>query len=72
MRKARARDEQESQWTAVYVKCWQAESDLDFIHRLAAEEGIYYFFEHQNGKHTLVFSDDCAALHDGHVLYRTC
>ncbi len=45
---------------------------LDFIHRLAAEEGIYYFFEHQNGKHTLVFSDDCAALHDGHVLYRTC
>lgn len=44
------------------------ESDLDFIHRLAAEEGIYYFFEHQNGKHTLVFSDDCAALHDGPTL----
>lgn len=44
------------------------ESNLDFINRLAAEEGIYYFFEHQNGKHTLVFSDDCAALHDGPTL----
>lgn len=44
------------------------ESDLDFINRLAAEEGIYYFFEHENGKHTLVFSDDCAALHNGPTL----
>lgn len=44
------------------------ESDLDFINRLAAEEGIYYFFEHEDGQHTLVFSDDCAALNDGPTL----
>lgn len=33
------------------------ESDFDFISRLCEEEGIYYFFEHENGKHTLVFAD---------------
>lgn len=44
------------------------ESDLDFINRMAAEEGIFYFFEHENGQHTLVFADDCAALHDGPAL----
>ncbi|MGF6190756.1 type VI secretion system tip protein TssI/VgrG [Serratia sp. 2723] len=44
------------------------ESDLEFINRLAAEEGIYYFFEHNDGAHTLVFSDDCAALNDGPTL----
>ncbi|WP_411703661.1 type VI secretion system tip protein VgrG [Edaphovirga cremea] len=44
------------------------ESDLDFINRLAAEEGVYYFFEHGNDKHTLVFSDTCDALHNGPTL----
>ncbi|RJG36433.1 type VI secretion system tip protein TssI/VgrG, partial [Motilimonas pumila] len=34
------------------------ETDLDFIERLAAEEGLYYFFEQSAGKHTLVFSDN--------------
>ena len=33
------------------------ESDFDFISRLFEEEGIYYYFEHQNGKHTLIISD---------------
>ncbi len=33
------------------------ETDLDFLHRLAAEEGWVYYFEHMEGKHTLVFSD---------------
>ncbi len=33
------------------------ETDLDFIDRLCENEGIYYFFEHENGKHTLVFAD---------------
>ncbi len=33
------------------------ESDLNFISRLCEEEGIFYFFEHKNGKHTLVFGD---------------
>ncbi|MCI0464063.1 MAG: type VI secretion system tip protein VgrG [Gemmataceae bacterium] len=34
------------------------ETDFNFISRLAEEEGIFYFFEHENGKHTLVLSND--------------
>jgi len=33
------------------------ETDMTFIERLCAAEGIFYFFEHHNGKHVLVFSD---------------
>lgn len=33
------------------------ESDLDFIARLLEEEGIFYFFEHSEDKHVLVFCD---------------
>ncbi|WP_044367724.1 type VI secretion system Vgr family protein, partial [Vibrio fluvialis] len=33
------------------------ETDLDFLHRLAAEEGLVYSFIHEEGKHTLIFSD---------------
>ncbi len=33
------------------------ESDFDFVSRLCENEGIYYFFEHEDGKHTLVFAD---------------
>ncbi len=37
------------------------ESELHFISRLLEEEGICYYFEHENGKHTLVLADkkDC-------------
>lgn len=35
-----------------------SESDFDFISRLAAEEGLFYYFEHQQVKHTLVFCDN--------------
>ncbi|WGW00174.1 type VI secretion system tip protein TssI/VgrG [Vibrio sp. YMD68] len=38
------------------------ESDLDFLHRLAAEEGIVYSFAHEAGMHTLIFSDSSALL----------
>jgi len=34
------------------------ETDLNFIHRLMEQEGIYYYFIHEEGKHTLVLSDD--------------
>lgn len=44
------------------------ESDLDFIHRMAAEEGIYYFFEHENGRHTVVFADDNIIVNNGPTL----
>lgn len=37
------------------------ETDFDFISRLMEEEGIYYFFEYETGKHTLVFADASSA-----------
>ncbi|MGZ5157604.1 MAG: type VI secretion system Vgr family protein [Caldimonas sp.] len=36
------------------------ETDFNFISRLIEEVGIYYFFEHDDGKHTLVFIDAMA------------
>jgi type VI secretion system secreted protein VgrG len=33
------------------------ESDLRFVQRLLEEEGIYYFFKHEEAKHTLVLVD---------------
>src|SRR5262245_20683529 len=33
------------------------ETDYDFIARLLEDEGIFYFFVHENGKHTLVMAD---------------
>jgi type VI secretion system secreted protein VgrG len=34
------------------------ETDFDFISRLLEEEGIFYFFRHEQGRHTLVLADD--------------
>ncbi len=33
------------------------ETDFNFISRLMEQEGIYYFFIHENGKHELVLAD---------------
>ncbi|CDG17748.1 type VI secretion system Vgr family protein [Xenorhabdus doucetiae] len=33
------------------------ETDFDFIHRLMEHEGIYYYFKHDMGNHTLVLVD---------------
>lgn len=33
------------------------ESDFQFVSRLMEEEGISYFFKHEDGKHTLVLAD---------------
>jgi type VI secretion system secreted protein VgrG len=33
------------------------ETDFNFVSRLMEQEGIYYFFEHENGKHTLILCD---------------
>lgn len=40
------------------------ESDFNFVSRLLEEEGIYYFFEHAAGKHTLVLCDSSSAHSD--------
>jgi len=37
------------------------ESDFNFLSRLMEQEGIYYFFEHERGKHTLVLADSHSA-----------
>ena len=34
------------------------ETTFDFVTRLMEEFGLYYFFRHENEKHTLVFADD--------------
>jgi type VI secretion system secreted protein VgrG len=36
------------------------ESAFNFVSRLLEDEGIYYYFEHTDGKHTLVLADDSA------------
>jgi type VI secretion system secreted protein VgrG len=39
------------------------ESDFNFVSRLMEQEGIYYYFFHEDGKHTLVLCDSLS-LHD--------
>ncbi len=39
------------------------ETDFNFVSRLMEQEGIYYYFRHEDGKHTLVLSDSVSA-HD--------
>ncbi len=45
------------------------ETDLDFVNRIAAEEGLFYFHEFEAGKHRIVFADDAAALTAGPELF---
>src|SRR5271165_1227723 len=37
------------------------ETDFNFVSRLMEEEGIYYYFEHEPGKHTMVLADDATS-----------
>ncbi len=37
------------------------ETDFNFVSRLMEQEGIYYYFAHENGKHTLVLADSTSA-----------
>jgi type VI secretion system secreted protein VgrG len=38
------------------------ETDFNFVSRLMEQYGIFYFFEHQNGRHTMVLADNASAL----------
>jgi len=40
------------------------ETDFNFVSRLMEEEGIFYFFQHAHGKHTLVLADHPGAYKD--------
>lgn len=59
----------EKKLQATYEKrdyCVQfGETDLAFVQRLFAEEGIFYYFTHQNGSHKLVIADNATAYADG-------
>lgn len=52
------------------------ETDFNFVSRLLEQEGIHYFFRHEDGKHTLVLADmdssheACPSAADK-VVYRT-
>jgi type VI secretion system secreted protein VgrG len=37
------------------------ESDFDFVSRLMEQEGIFYYFKHEEGKHILVLADGLSA-----------
>jgi len=41
-----------------------AESAFDFVCRLMEEEGLFYYFTHQKGKHTLVIADSNSCFTD--------
>jgi type VI secretion system secreted protein VgrG len=41
------------------------ETSFNFVSRLMEDEGIYYYFKHENGKHTLVLADSVSG-------YTTC
>jgi len=40
------------------------ETDFNFVSRLMEQEGMFYFFRHENGKHILVISDSKSAYVD--------
>ena len=47
------------------VYCTQyRESDFDFVSRLMEEEGIFYYFRHEEDKHTMVLADGTSAYKD--------
>ncbi|TWB41112.1 type VI secretion system Vgr family protein [Nitrospirillum pindoramense] len=41
------------------------ETDLAFVSRLLEEDGLYYFFRHEAGKHTLVLGSQTSAYQTG-------
>jgi type VI secretion system secreted protein VgrG len=41
------------------------ETDFSFVSRLLEQEGIWYYFRHEQGKHTLVLADQKSAYQDG-------
>ena len=37
------------------------ETHFNFVSRLMEAEGIFYYFDHQKGSHTMILADDCGA-----------
>ncbi len=40
------------------------ETDFNFVSRLMEEEGIFYYFEHADGSHTMILGDKASAYFD--------
>jgi type VI secretion system secreted protein VgrG len=56
------RDATTSAHTAMDYCVQYRETDFNFVSRLMEQEGIFYFFEHAEDKHTLVFADSTSAI----------
>jgi type VI secretion system secreted protein VgrG len=41
------------------------ETDFNFVSRLLEEDGLYYYFKHEDGKHTLVLGSQTSAYQTG-------
>src|SRR5262249_37198933 len=41
------------------------ETAFNFVSRLMQQEGVFYYFKHEDGKHTLVMADQTGAYEDG-------
>jgi len=41
-----------------------SETDFNFVSRLMEQYGIFYFFKHEDGKHTMVVADSVSAYED--------
>lgn len=55
------RDDLKNTYTARDYCVQYDESAFNFVSRLMEDEGIFYFFEHTDGTHTLVLADDADA-----------
>ncbi|MBL8740267.1 MAG: type VI secretion system tip protein VgrG [Myxococcales bacterium] len=52
----------ESEYPAREYIVQYRESELDFVHRLMEEEGIFYFFKHEGGEVTMIVADSTTAI----------
>jgi type VI secretion system secreted protein VgrG len=55
------RDATEGEYIKLDYCVQYRETDFDFVSRLLEQEGIFYFFEHERDKHTLVLADSQGA-----------
>lgn len=51
-----------STYTAIEYCVQYRETDFNFVSRLMEQNGIFYYFEHEDGKHTMVITDSSSGL----------
>lgn len=65
------RDSLSGSYTSLDYCVQYRETHYNFIARLLEREGIFFYFEHENGKHTLVLADDAGVHKPCPALART-